>query len=154
MRRDDRIISDIDQIEAIIRKSDVCRIALADNNVPYIVTMNFGYSGGEHPCLYFHCASEGRKVNMIKKNNYVCFQMDTDHEITQGEKGCDWGMKFRSVVGYGRIIIITEKNLKIKALDCLMAQYSKRTDFSYDEKNLDRILILKLDIEEITGKNA
>ena len=152
MRRDDRIISDNAQIEAIIRKSDVCRIALADNNVPYIVTMNFGYSGGEHPCLYFHCASEGKKIDMIKKNNYVCFQMDTDHEITRGEKGCDWGMKFSSVVGYGRITIITEKNLKIKALDSLMAQYSKRTDFSYDEKNLEGILILKLDIEELTGK--
>ena len=154
MRRDDRVISDSSQIEAIIRKSDVCRIALADNNVPYIVTMNFGYSGGEHPCLYFHCASEGKKVDMIKKNNYVCFQMDTDHELTRGEKGCDWGMKFRSVVGYGKITILTEKNQKIKALACLMAQYSTRTDFSYDEKNLDRIIILKLDIEEITGKNA
>ena len=154
MRRDDRSITDNVQLEAIIRKSDVCRIALADNNIPYIVTLNFGYSGGDHPCLYFHCAPEGRKVDMIKKNNYVCFQMDNDHEITQGEKGCDWGMKFSSVVGYGRISFVKEKDQKIKALDCLMSQYSERSDFLYEDKNLDRILILKLDIEEISGKKV
>jgi nitroimidazol reductase NimA-like FMN-containing flavoprotein (pyridoxamine 5'-phosphate oxidase superfamily) len=152
MRRKDRNVAEIEHIEQIIRKSDVCRIALADNNIPYIVTMNFGYTGGPHPCFYFHCAPEGRKIEMLKKNNYVCFELDTDHELTPGERGCDWGMKFSSVIGYGRISILKEKDLKIEALNCLMSQYSKRNDFTYDEANLDKITILKLDIEEITGK--
>ena len=91
---------------------------------------------------------------MLKKNNYVCFELDTDHEITPGEKGCDWGMKFSSVIGYGRISILNEKEHKIKALNCLMSQYSGRKDFSYDEANVEKITILRLDVEEISGKRS
>ena len=78
MRRHDSAVTEITDIESIISCSDVCRIAFADNDIPYIVTMNFGYTGGENPCLYFHCAPEGRKIELIGKNNYVCFEMDTD----------------------------------------------------------------------------
>ena len=53
MRRQDRNVPEIVQIEQIIRRSDVCRIAMADNNIPYIVTMNFGYIGGNRSLLLF-----------------------------------------------------------------------------------------------------
>jgi hypothetical protein len=152
MRRMKRQVKEIVDIESIISRSDVCRVAFADNNTPYIVTMNFGYSGGAYPCLYFHCAPEGRKIEMIKKNSRVCFELDTDHEIYTGEKGCDWGMKFSSVVGYGNISVVKEKDLKIEGLDCLMAHYSDKKGFSYEEKVLEKTIVLKLDIHEMTGK--
>ena len=67
---------------------------------------------------------------MIRKNNYVCFEMDTDHQIlTAGEKGCDWGMKYRSVVGYGNISIITEKNAKTAGLNCIMKHYGGEKEY-------------------------
>jgi nitroimidazol reductase NimA-like FMN-containing flavoprotein (pyridoxamine 5'-phosphate oxidase superfamily) len=90
MRRKDREIEDIRDLELIISNSDVCRVAFADNNMPYIVTMNFGYSGGDNSAFYFHCASEGRKLEMMRKNNLVCFELDTDHEPMK-EKTADWG---------------------------------------------------------------
>lgn len=152
MRRMERLVKEIKDVESIISRSDVCRVAFADNNTPYIVTMNFGYSGGDHPCLYFHCAPEGRKIEMIKKNSRVCFELDTDHEIYTGEKGCDWGMKFSSVVGYGNISVVNEKDLKIKGLDCLMSHYSDKKGFSYEGKILEKTIVLKLDIHEMTGK--
>jgi len=152
MRRKDRQLMDINEIESIISGSDVCRVAFAEKNTPYIVTMNFGYSGGDHPCLYFHCATEGRKIEMIKKNNYVCFEMDTDHKIYEGEKGCDWGMKYSSVVGFGKISVLKERDARIKGLNCIMAHYSDRKGFSYDEKILEMTIILRLDIQEMTGK--
>ena len=152
MRRGDREVNETRDIESIIKLSDVCRVAFADNNIPYIVTMNFGYSAGEHRCLYFHCASQGRKLDIIKRNNYVCFEFDTGHELYEGENGCDWGMKFSSVVGYGRISIVTDSHERIKALNCIMAHYSDREAFSFDEKVVSRTTILRLDIGEMTGK--
>jgi nitroimidazol reductase NimA-like FMN-containing flavoprotein (pyridoxamine 5'-phosphate oxidase superfamily) len=152
MRRGDREVSKTESIESIISDSDVCRIAFADGNTPYIVVMNFGYSGGEQPCLYFHCANEGRKLEMIKKNNFVCFQMDTDHKIYGGEKGCDWGMNFSSVIGYGNISVVTDKESRKKGLDCLMKHYAGDQNFTYDDKVFDRTTILRLDITEMTGK--
>lgn len=152
MRRTEREVSEIQEIEEIIMKADVCRIAFANDNIPYIVTMNFGYSGGDQPYLYFHCATEGRKLEMIKKNNYVCFEMDTDHKIYKGEKGCDWGMKYSSVVGFGKISVLKDMVSGIEGLNCIMAHYSDRKDFSYDEKNLEITTILRLDVQEMTGK--
>lgn len=152
MRRDEREISEIHVIEDIMQKADVCRIALANDNIPYIVTLNFGYNKGPERRLYFHCATEGRKLEMIKKNNYVCFEMDTDHEIYEGEKGCDWGMKFSSVIGFGNIYILIDRDKRIEGLNCIMAHYSDRKSFSYNEKILGKTTILRLDIEEMTGK--
>jgi nitroimidazol reductase NimA-like FMN-containing flavoprotein (pyridoxamine 5'-phosphate oxidase superfamily) len=152
MRRTDRQVNDAAELELIISRSDVCRVAFADNNYPYIVTMNFGYSGGDHPCFYFHCANTGKKLDMIRQNNFVCFELDTDHEIYEGENGCDWGMKFSSVIGYGRISVIVEKESRISGLDCVMSHYSERGGFSYNERVFGTTTVLRLDIEEMTGK--
>ena len=152
MRRKDREIKEVADLELIISRSDVCRISFADNNIPYIVTMNFGYSGGINPCFYFHCAKEGKKLDIMRRNNYVCFELDTDHEIYEGENGCDWGMKFSSIVGYGRISVIKDRESRIYGLDCIMSHYSDKKVFSYEERVLENTTILRLDIEEMTGK--
>jgi uncharacterized protein len=152
MRRHDRLVKDNTEIELIIKRSDVCRIAFAYNNLPYIVTMNFGYRAGEIPCLYFHCAPEGRKIELIGKNNFVCFEMDTDHILNTGEKGCDWGMKYSSIVGYGKIFIIHGEQEKKRGLDSIMAHYSENIDYNYDDKILSKTTVLRLDIEEMKGK--
>jgi uncharacterized protein len=152
MRRNEREIKNISEIESIIGDSDVCRVALANNNSPYIVTMNFGYMGGQNPCLFFHCAPEGKKLEMIKKNNYVCFEMDCNHKLYSGDKGCDWGMNYSSVVGFGYIFIIENRIEKIVGLKQIMVHYGGSGDYSFDENILDRTTLLRLEIAEITGK--
>lgn len=152
MRREEREITDIQTIESIINDCDVCRFALADNNVPYIVTMNFGYSGGTEKRIYFHCAVEGRKLDMIRKNNYVCFEFDTGHNLTKGNLACDFGMSFSSVVGYGYISIVSESDEKISGLNHIMSHYSGKGEFRYSQDVMERVLILRLEIKEMTGK--
>jgi nitroimidazol reductase NimA-like FMN-containing flavoprotein (pyridoxamine 5'-phosphate oxidase superfamily) len=154
MRRKEREISDITFIEEVIRAADVCTIAFADNNIPYIVTMNFGYLGGEKPRLYFHCAPEGRKIDMMKKNNNVCFQMDTDHRLTRGEKGCDWGMKYKSVVGYGLLSVVENEGERKRGLNLIMHHYGGAGKYDYDPKVFSRTIILRLEITEIAAKQA
>lgn len=144
----------IEEVEEIIRKAGVCRIAIANDDIPYIVTMNFGYTDIPGRRLYFHCANEGRKLEMIRKNNYVCFEMDIDHKLSQGEKACDWGIKYRSVVGYGNITIVTEKETKKRGLNCIMNHYGGEGDHLYDEKVLEKMTILQLDIKEMSGKKC
>jgi nitroimidazol reductase NimA-like FMN-containing flavoprotein (pyridoxamine 5'-phosphate oxidase superfamily) len=152
MRQNEKETKDFRIIEKIIRKSDVCRLAIANDNIPYVVTMNFGYRDLPDKTLYFHCANSGRKLDMIRKNNYVCFEMDTDHQIFKGPRGCDWGMKFSSVVGYGNISIVSEKGARETGLNCIMSHYGGEEDYEYDEDIVERTTILKLDITEITGK--
>ena len=71
MRRKDREITDINEIETIIKRATHCQIGLVDNDEPYVVPVNFGY---ERNALYFHGALEGRKVELIQKNNKVCLE--------------------------------------------------------------------------------
>jgi hypothetical protein len=152
MRRADREISTISDLEAIIEKADVCRIAIANDNFPYIVTMNFGYTPGPKPSIYFHCASEGKKLDMIARNNHVCFEMDTDHKVYSGQRGCDWGMNFSSVLGYGNIFIVKEKSEKTSGLNCIMKHYGGKGEYIYDEKVFENTTVLRLDIAEMSGK--
>lgn len=154
MRKSKKEITEIAEIESVINKADVCRIALTDGNIPYIVTMNFGYSGGEKKKLFFHCAREGKKLDMIRKNNYVCFEMDTDHELITGLRGCDFTMKYRSVVGYGYVTVIDDENEKIKGLDCIMAHYSAGKNFTYKPETVGKTFVLSLEISQITGKRC
>ena len=151
LRRKDRQVNERSEIEAIISRCDVCRIAFADNNIPYIVTMNFGYLS-EQQCFYFHSACEGRKIDLIAKNNYVCFEMDTDHALVESEKGCNYSMKYSSIVGYGRLNIVTSNIEKKTGLDIIMLHYSNRNDLIYSESDMASIKILRLDIEEMTTK--
>ncbi len=60
MRRKDKEIKDEKEIESVISKCDVCRIALCENNSPYVVPVCFGYRDN---CLYFHSASYGKKIS-------------------------------------------------------------------------------------------
>jgi nitroimidazol reductase NimA-like FMN-containing flavoprotein (pyridoxamine 5'-phosphate oxidase superfamily) len=154
MRRNEKKISELNEVNEIIEKADVCRISLANGDIPYIVAMNFGYQSDAVGKLYFHCANEGRKLEMIRKNKYVCFQMDTDHQLYEGKKSCDWGMKYRSVVGYGNISIVTEPEAKKTGLNFIMAHYGGKREYAYDEIVLARTTILCLEIIEMTGKKC
>jgi len=152
MRRKDREVKDQNEIEDIIKKADVCRLAMIDDDMPYIVTLNFGYQSGNPAYLYFHCANEGRKLDIIEKNNKVCFEMDVDHVLEEAKKACGYSMSFKSIVGYGRISKVETNEGKIQGLDSIMSQYSDRTGFTYEDKMLEMTTILKLEIETLTCK--
>jgi uncharacterized protein len=152
MRRNERQISDPELISEIINKADVCRIAFAEGDYPYVVTLNYGLVESSPMKLYFHCAGEGKKLEMMNKNNYVCFQMDIDHILYKGEKGCDWGMKYKSVVGYGRIFPVSDPAEKIRGLDTIMKHYGSMGESEYNEKTLSRTTVLRLDVDELTAK--
>jgi len=150
MRRKDKEITDIKEIEEIIKKADCCRIALVDNYEPYIVPVNFGY---ERNTLYFHGALEGRKVELIRKNNRVCFEMDTDAEVVKAETICGWTMKYRSVIGVGRAHILEKDEEKLHGLRLIRRHYTEG-DPSIPKSKLDSVLVVRIDITSLTGKKS
>ena len=148
MRRSDRKITDRSEIDDIIRRSQVCRLGLTDGVEPYVVPLSFGYDGR---ALYFHCASEGRKLDILRKNRRVCFEFDILDGIVTGDAACQWGMAFRSVIGAGQGHIIEEPDKKRQALTILMNQYAD-TEFTFSDAAVDSIAIIRVDITSISGK--
>jgi nitroimidazol reductase NimA-like FMN-containing flavoprotein (pyridoxamine 5'-phosphate oxidase superfamily) len=150
LRRKEKEITDKSEIESVIRKSQICRLGLSENGLPYIVPLCFGY---QDDSLYFHSATEGRKIDILRRNNQVCFEFDGDTRITTGKTACAWGMQYRSVIGYGTASFIEDPEKKRRALDIIMGQYADGA-FEYSGKALDKTLIIKIDISSITGKKS
>ena len=154
MRRRDREITDIKELELIIGRAEVCHIALCDGESPYLVSLNFGYTNASKQKLYFHCAKQGRKIDIIKNNNKAYFQIDTDHKLVVAEDACDFSMKYSSVAGSGKIFLVDTEEERQRGLNILMKQYSGRDDYSFKPALMKNTLILRLDIETITGKQV
>ncbi len=151
MRRTDKEITNRREIDTILSKATICRIGLVGNNVAYIVPLNFGYKNN---CLYFHSAPIGKKIELITKNNIVCFEVDIDHEIIDSGILCEWSSKYASVIGYGKASFITDPSLKKDALNIIIDHYSPGTSYNFPTKNLHEVTIIKIEITQMTGKKS
>jgi len=150
MRRKEREITDRQLLDEILTKSNTCRLAINDGKYPYIVALNYGYSDNS---LYIHCAKEGKKIDLLRANNKVSFQIEYGNEIIPHQESCKWTTKYRSIVGQGEIEIRNNFSDKKAGLDILMQQAGKKEN-EYNAKAIDHILILKLNITHISGKQA
>jgi uncharacterized protein len=150
MRRKDKQISDQSILEEIIRTAQVCRVGFSDSGQPYIVPMSFGYQDN---VLYFHCAPEGRKLECIRKNPKVCFEFDEDVVPVVHEKVCRWSMKYKSIIGYGRVEFVENTEDKRYALEIIMRQYS-RDKYDFPPPEIERLTVFKIMIDEMSGKQS
>lgn len=148
MRRRDREITDPEKLRSVIKKATVCRLGLADGGEPYVVPVNFGY---EDNCIYFHSAASGHKIDVLKKNPRVCFEIDADIEILRHEKNkCQ--VNYRSVIGRGTAVFLNSMEEKTRAIKVIMRQCAGG---EYDIPSyLDRTAVVRIDIENLTGKQA
>jgi uncharacterized protein len=151
MRRFDKEIKDTAIIDEILNQSELCRIGLVDGDEAYIVPLNYGYADG---VLYFHSAPLGRKIDLIRKNNKVTFEITFISEILTGEKPCNWTTRYRSVMGTGTMEIRDDRESKILGLDIIMRKYGAAGDQAYDDALLDRMVILKLQIMAVNAKQS
>jgi uncharacterized protein len=151
MRRTEKEIINRSEIDTILSKATICRIGLVDNNNAYIVPLNFGYKNN---CLYFHSAPNGKKIELITKNNIVCFEVDIDNEIIDSGIPCKWSSKYSSVIGYGKASILTDSSQKKDALNIIIDHYSPGTSYNFPEKNLREVIIIKIEITQMTGKKS
>ena len=149
MRRQEKSIHDPDALRDLLRRGQVCRLGLVDRDRAYIVPMNYGYADN---CLYFHSAREGKKVELLKTGGHVCFEVDLDHALQPGERGCAWTMHFQSVIGYGRVSFLETEAEKRAGLGVIMAQYAPGSHWEFSESDMKRVLVFKLTIEEMSGK--
>lgn len=152
MRRTDREITDMNSIRSILDSCKVVRLAMSGDGAPYIVPLNFGYTYSENRfTLYFHCADEGKKLDMIRKNPLVCFEMDTDHELTTAESACGYGYNYSSVIGTGQVRILENGEERKAALKILMKHQTGR-EFDFTDGQMQNVTVCSIDVAELTAK--
>ena len=146
-------IIDPAQIRAILDTAKVVRLGLAVNNEPYVVPMNFGYTMEEGKLtLYLHSAMRGKKLDMIRANPRVFFEMDCDLTPFEGVKPCQYGMSYSSIMGRGEARIIENVEEKMAAMTMLMKTQTGK-DFSFDEKLVGMVAVIRVDVAEYTAKH-
>jgi len=151
MRREDKQIINRAKIDEIIKKSEVCRLAFAKDNIPYIVPISFGYDGQS---IFAHTAKTGRKIDFVKANKRVCFEFDTDVKTIEDETvACKWTSSYKSVIGYGNMTEITEFDEQENAINQIMLHYSGRK-WHFNAQMLKSIKLWKIEIDEISGKQS
>jgi nitroimidazol reductase NimA-like FMN-containing flavoprotein (pyridoxamine 5'-phosphate oxidase superfamily) len=152
IRRKDKEIAEETVLKKILKSTKYVTIAMSMNNQPYLVSLSHGYDENRN-CIYFHCASEGKKLDFLKTNNTVWGQALLDYGYVQGE--CDHN--FASVHFKGKVSFITDPNEKLHAVEIMIRQLDKNPDAliaKVNQEKLKNTLIGRIDLDSVTGKKS
>ena len=153
MRRKDREINDITTIEDIILQCKTCHVAMVDDGNPYVVPLSYGYRLIHERMLelYFHSAHEGRKMDILKKNNMVCFEIMYEGESLNPDTPCNSGYYYGSVIGYGEVVFINDPAEKCEALSILVKQQTGK-EAVFTDSQAATVCVYKIVSTDFTGK--
>jgi len=150
MRRKRQQLTEEESI-AILQKATAGTLALlGDDDYPYAVPISYVYHDGK---LYFHSALTGHKVDAIRKCDRASFCV-IDQDAVQSQKYTTF---YRSVIAFGRIHIIEDAQEKLDTARMLGNRYNPNQEEALQkeiENGLSRMLMIRFDIEHLTGKEA
>ncbi|NLX66322.1 MAG: pyridoxamine 5'-phosphate oxidase family protein [Bacteroidales bacterium] len=144
-------IEESHRIKRIIDGCRLCYVGMADENgKPYVLPMNFGYEEG---VLYLHSAQDGSSISILEKNPRVCITFCTDPQLVwqDEEVACSYRMRAESVICHGEVVFEENYDEKVKALNCIMRQYSDR-EFNYSTPAVKNVKIWKVAMDEVSAK--
>ena len=151
MRRRDRAVDDLADIFAMLNRCDTVRIAFQGDTYPYVVPVSFGAEmRDDHPTVYFHCAREGLKLDLLRQNPRVCVEADrflrtepTDHGITT---------RYESVIGFGVCELLTDPVEILRGLKLLTEHYGYPNYDLAGCRSLEHLYVGRIVLERVTGK--
>ncbi|MBR6568217.1 MAG: pyridoxamine 5'-phosphate oxidase family protein [Clostridia bacterium] len=152
MTKREREITDMEEILSILDKAKVLHLGLVDGDEPYVVPMNYGYLMEDGKMtVYLHGALKGRKLELMRVNPKVFFEMDCDIVPFEGKTACNYGITYASVMGRGKAVIVEDTEEKIKGLRVLMKTQTGR-DFDITEKMAGIVSVIRIDVSDFTAK--
>ena len=153
MTKRERQITDEAQIRAILDTARVLHLGLAVNNEPYVVPMNYGYCHEDGKLVvYLHSATRGKKLDMIRANPNVFFEMDCDLLPFEGKLPCQYGLAYSSVMGRGTARIVEDVEEKKRAMSILMKTQTGK-DFTFEDRLVSIVAVIRIDVSEYTAKH-
>ena len=147
------LVTDPHQILHILDTGKVLHLGLAVNNEPYVVPMNYGYclENGKL-VLYLHSAVQGKKLDMIRANPRVFFEIDCDLMPFEGRVPCQYGLVYSSLMGRGTAVLVDDVEEKKQAMSILMKTQTGK-DFTFEDRLVTIVSVIRIDVEEYTAKH-
>lgn len=152
MRRKDREVTDFDQMLQIMERCDCCRLGFHDGESTYIVPLNFGIVQEDgRLVLYFHSANEGKKLDLLRAQPRVGFELDTAHQLVPGETPGSCTFRYQSIIGHGEAALVSSAEEKIRGLDSIMVHYGQQPG-AYPPALLERVAVIRLVVTDWSCK--
>ena len=150
--RREREVTDRDEMIEILKKCRILHLGLVDGDTPYVVPMNYGYTMEEGKLtLYLHGATQGRKIEVMRNNPKVFFEMECDVLAFDGNAACQYGTSYASIMGEGRAEILEDTEEKKEALSIFMKSQTGK-DFVFQDKMVSVVHVIKIHVAEYTAK--
>jgi hypothetical protein len=153
---EDIVEDGLKEMTEVLISAEVGRIALSDSSKPYIVPLNFLYQNGK---IAFHCAFDGKKLDIISKNPNCCFEVDEFKGEVSYHYDSLCHLDFDSVLVFGKARIENDEGLKLQFFEKLHSKYKElyRKPISeggvrFDKTRLHEACCVVIDIEELTGR--
>ncbi len=126
------------------------RLATAVDGQPYITPVNFALAGDK---IYIHCHTQGRKLDNIRQNAQVCFEVSEPVKLVKADMACDFAVRFKSVLVFGPARILEEAAEKLPAMEAIVAKYAAGHPVPpLRAEQTGAIKIIEITIESISGK--
>ena len=147
------LVTDPEQIRHILDSGKVLHLGLSVNDEPYVVPMNYGYTMEDGKLvIYLHSAVKGKKLEMVRANPRVCFNIDCDRMPFEGRVPCQYGMVYSSILGRGTAALVEDPEDKMEAMSILMKTQTGK-DFTFNERLVSIVTVIRIDVTEYTAKH-
>ena len=159
MRRSQCEVKNPEEIVAILKRCTIGRLAtLGADGFPYITPVNYVYW---QESVYFHCSHRGEKMENIRRDSRVCFEVDIP--LAYKERACDPEAApcsvhqfYHSVIIRGRAEIVTDSAEKVGALNALMASHEKNPHYGEIQADMPEVAacsVVAVRVATMTGKS-
>ena len=153
MTKRERQVTDLSEIARILETAKVLHLGLAVDNEPYVVPMNYGHTFEDGKLtLYLHSALRGKKLDMMRTNPNVFFEIDCDLQPFEGKLPCQYGLVYSSIMGRGKARFVEDVEEKKRAMTHLMKTQTGK-DFSFEDRLVSIVAVIRIDVEEYTAKH-
>lgn len=150
VRRREKEIEDPAELGRILARARVCRVAMCDGDRPYLVPLSFALDGGD---LVLHSARAGRKLEVLRRNPAVCFEVEEGVEVAPGASACTTGMRFRTVIGEGTAEVVEDRAERARLLALFGPRYGAPAG-PLPEAELERTVVIRVRVRALTGKRS
>ena len=150
-RRKERAMKTSREMEILLERMPVGRLAVTTEEGPYIVAVNYLFFAGS---IYFHSGMAGRKMDALRADPRVCFMVDEIGPQVLWEQGCGISQLYKSVVCFGKVEFVEEQTEKRAILEKMVQKYvpSRYPVLTMKDQNVQATAVVKIVIESMSGK--
>ncbi len=151
LRRKERAMKDSREIELLLERMPVGRLAVTTEEGPYIVAVNYLFFARS---IYFHSGKTGRKMEALRADPRVCFMVDEIGPQVLWEQGCGISQVYRSVVCFGKAEFVEGQDEKRAILEKMVQKYvpSEYPILPMKDENITKTAVVRIIIESMSGK--